>query len=68
MAQRFYRELSDETKQKISNSMKAYHKNNDAVKKQQASQKQSRSMQDYWRRIPHKRQSDSSATIEDIML
>lgn len=68
MAKRFYRELSDETKQKISNSMKKFHKNNDEVKKQQTSQKQSRSMQDYWRHIPHKRQSGNNATIEDIML
>ena len=71
MAQRFYRELSDETKQKISSSMKQFHKNNNGTfQKQQTSQKQSQSMKDYWRRIPHKPQSDDSGitSIEDIML
>ena len=48
MSKRVYRELDDETKRKISQSMKGRHKN------YAHRQKISRSMKNYWRHVPNK--------------
>jgi hypothetical protein len=51
---RQYRELSDGTKQKISDSMKQFHSNKTAAQIQSTSKKQSESMKNYWANIPSK--------------
>lgn len=51
---RQYRELSDNTKQKISTSMKQYHANKTAAQEATTSQRQSAAMQRYWTTIPKK--------------
>lgn len=51
---RQYRELSDNTKQKISTSMKNYHANKTAAQEQTTSQRQSVAMKRYWVTIPKK--------------
>ena len=51
---RQYRELSDNTKQKISTSMRQYHTNKTAAQTQSTSEKQSQSMKNYWANIPSK--------------
>ena len=51
---RQYRELSDSTKQKISNSMKQVHSNKTAAQIQSTAEKQSQSMKNYWKNIPSK--------------
>lgn len=54
---RIYRELSDNTKKKISTSMKQYHTNKTAAQSQKTSEKQSQSMKNYWANIPSKEKS-----------
>ena len=58
MAKRYYRELSDETKKKISDGMKKYHQSMNYDDKQKLAQKQSQSMQRYWQSIPNKSPSN----------
>lgn len=48
MASRIYRELTDEVKKKISDSMKTYHKNQNIEDKRRINKKKSSSMQHYW--------------------
>ena len=52
---RIYRELPDNTKQKISTSMKQYHANKTAAQEQTTSQRQSEAMKRYWATIPQKK-------------
>ena len=47
MAKRIYRELTDEVKKKISDSMKTYHKNQNIEDKRRINKKKSSSMQYY---------------------
>lgn len=47
MAKRIYRELTDEVKKKISDSMKTYHKNQNIEDKRRINKKKSSSMQHY---------------------
>ena len=54
---RIYRELSDATKQKISNSMKQFHSNKTAAQIQSTAEKQSKAMKKYWSNIPSKEKS-----------
>lgn len=51
---RQYRELSNDTKQKISISMKQYHANKTAAQETATSQRQSAAMKRYWTTIPKK--------------
>ena len=48
MAKRIYRELSDEVRKKISDSMIIYHKNQNIEDKRRINKKKSSSMQHYW--------------------
>jgi ribosomal protein S2 len=69
MARRLYRELTNFTKSKISNSLKNFHRNQNVEDKRQTNKKKSISMQRYWSRIGHKQTgTTNSTTIEDIML
>lgn len=52
---RAYRELSDLTKQKISNGMKKYHENKTAAEQAKTRQNQSMKMKEYWSGIPSKK-------------
>ena len=52
MAQRVYREHSQETVKKISASLKEYHANRDVDSKRESARKQSDSMKRYWAGIP----------------
>ena len=54
---RQYRELSDNTKQKISAAMRQFHANKTAAQTQSTSEKQSESMKNYWANIPSKEKS-----------
>ena len=58
MAKRYYRELSDETKKKISDGMKDFHSNRTIDSKRSSAKKQSASMQRYWQSIPNKSPSN----------
>ncbi|MBR5574638.1 MAG: hypothetical protein IKW35_09140 [Paludibacteraceae bacterium] len=51
---RQYRELSNDTKQKISTAMKQYHANKTAAQEATTSQRQSAAMKRYWTTIPKK--------------
>lgn len=51
---RQYRELSNDTKQKISTAMKQYHANKTATQEATTSQRQSAAMKRYWTTIPKK--------------
>jgi hypothetical protein len=51
---RQYREQSDETKQKISNSMKKYHETKGVNAARTCASKQFQSMKRYWQSIPSK--------------
>ena len=69
MAKRLYRELTNFTKSKISNSLKNFHRNQNVEDKRQTNKKKSISMQRYWSQIGHKPTGiTSDTTIEDIML
>jgi ribosomal protein S2 len=69
MARRLYRELTNFTKSKISNSLKNFHRNQNVEDKRQTNKKKSISMQRYWNQIGHKPTGiTSDTTIEDIML
>ena len=57
---RIYRELSDNTKKKISTSMKQYHTNKTAAQTQRTSERQSQAMKKYWSNIPSKEKSKST--------
>jgi hypothetical protein len=52
MAQRVYREHSQETVKRISASMVEYHANRDVDSKRESARKQSDSMKRYWAGIP----------------
>ena len=52
MANRVYREQSDETVKKISASMREYHANRDIDSKRASAKKQSDSMKRYWAGVP----------------
>lgn len=54
---RIYRELSNNTKQKISAAMRQFHANKTAAQIQSTSKKQSESMKNYWANIPSKEKS-----------
>ena len=51
---RIYRELPDNTKKKISTSMKKYNANKTAAQEQTTSKRQSEAMKRYWATIPQK--------------
>lgn len=55
--QRQYRELSDNTKQKISAAMRQFHANKTAAQIQSTAEKQSQAMKKYWSNIPSKEKS-----------
>lgn len=69
MGQRVFRELSDETKRKISDAMKRYHHDNrnNVEANRKTSAKRSEALKRYWERIPSRKQGQG-ATIQDIML
>lgn len=52
--QRQYRELSNNTKQKISAAMRQFHANKTAAQIQSTTEKQSQAMKKYWSNIPSK--------------
>lgn len=54
---RIYRELSNNTKQKISAAMKQFHANKTAAQIQSTAEKQSQAMKKYWSNIPYKEKS-----------
>ena len=56
--QRMYRELNDDVKKKISDSMKNYHKSMTYDDKQRVNNKRSSSMLRYWAGIPHKKEEN----------
>lgn len=59
MSTRIYRQLSDETKQKISQSLQNYHRNHKSTSDAIACRKkQSDSAKAYWRTIPNKEDND----------
>ena len=67
---RQYREQSDETKQKISNSMKDYHKNKGINAARACASKQSQAMKRYWSGIPSKseyQKNQSSLTMHEYL-
>lgn len=51
---RQYRELSDNTKQKISAAMRQFHANKTAAQIQSTTEKLSQAMKKYWSNIPSK--------------
>lgn len=55
---RIYRQLSDETKQKISNSMKVFHHKNTIENKRRSNILRSTTMKRYWAGIPNKEEDD----------
>lgn len=55
--QRQYRELSNNTKQKISAAMRQFHANKTAAQTQRTSERQSQAMKKYWSNIPSKEKS-----------
>lgn len=61
MAKRLYRELNDNVKKKISDSMKDFHKRQNIEDKRRVNKLKSASMQHYWNSIPHRRTGDTSA-------
>ena len=58
---RQYRELNDETKEKISQSTKGKHKTE--LHKDHISQ----SMIRYWQSVPHRPEEDKPTTIQDLL-
>jgi len=54
---RIYRELSNNTKQKISAAMRQFHANKTAAQIQSTAEKQSKAMKKYWSNIPSKEKS-----------
>ena len=54
MAKRLYRELNDDVKKKISDSMKDFHKRQNIEDKRRVNKLKSASMQHYWNSIPHR--------------
>lgn len=55
---RMYRELNDDVKKKISDSMKNYHKSMNYDDKQRVNNKRSSSMLRYWAGIPSKKKEN----------
>jgi len=60
MAQRMYRELPDEVKQKISQSLKDYHAHKSETQKQHTNNRIAYSLRQYWASIPQKSASDGT--------
>ena len=58
MAKRIYRELSDDVKKSISDSMKDYHRNLTFDKRQKINMKQSESQKRYWAGIKSKEEQN----------
>jgi len=56
MAKRYYRELSDDVRKKISDSMKDFHRRMTYDERQRINAKQSESQKRYWERIPNKKE------------
>ena len=73
MAQRIYRELSDETKKKISDSMKQYYQSQSGSANPNAMasrrNKQAASARAYWATIPSKSASngETHTTMNDLI-
>jgi hypothetical protein len=67
---RQFREQSAETKQKISNSMKDYHKNKGVNAARACASKQSQAMKRYWQSIPSKseyQKNQSNLTMQQFL-
>ena len=67
---RLYRNLSDETKEKISKSMKNFHSNVKTTEQaRQTSKKLSSSLKNYWDRVPTRSEYDNSnhVTMKDFL-
>lgn len=67
---RLYRNLSDETKEKISKSMKNFHNNvKNTEQARQTSKKLSSSLKNYWDRVPTRSEYDNSnhVTMKDFL-
>lgn len=67
---RQYREQSDETKQKISNSMKQYHQTKSTNAARACASKQSQAMKRYWQAIPSKSEyqtNQSNLTMQQFL-
>jgi hypothetical protein len=66
---RQFREQSDETKQKISDSMKKYHETKGVNAARTCASKQSEAMKRYWMRIPTKSDYNSKGevTMQDYL-
>ena len=58
MAKRIYRELTDDVKKSISDSMQNYHHKLTDFEKEQISRKKSESLKRYWAGIPSKKEDD----------
>ena len=58
MAKRIYRELTDDVKKSISDSMKDYHKRMTYDDKQRVNNKRSSSMIRYWSGVPSKKEEN----------
>lgn len=56
MAKRYYRELSDDVRKKISDSMKDFHRRMTYDERQRINAKQSESQKRYWAQIPNKKE------------
>ena len=67
---RLYRNLSDETKEKISKSMKNFHSNVKTTEQaRQTSKKLSSSLKNYWDRVPTRSEYNNSnhVTMKDFL-
>ena len=64
---RIDRSVPDLVKKKISDSMKAYHRQLCDDRKKQIAQKQSAAQRDYWATIPQK-DSNEKVTVQDLVM
>ena len=66
---RIYRNLKDETKEKIAQSMKRYHQEKTTEQARTTASKLSSSMKKYWSGVPNKNeyQQEQHRTMEDFL-
>lgn len=67
MATRTYRELPQEVKDKISQSMKQYHSTVSTNKMAATRNKQAASMRHYWSTIPKSGNASSGITMDELI-
>lgn len=66
--QRIDRHVPEEVKQKISNTLKAYHRQLSDNQKKEVAQKQSEGLRNYWATIPPKKDNKERTTVEDLVM